>query len=184
MVCTAPHDESIEVYSNCREVELFLNDKSVGRQTKHDDASPRVWRIEFAPGTLKAVGYDVLLVTNELRTAESPVKIVLSADRSQVAHEWDDVVCVTATVVDANGVVVPRASSLISFEISGPGVVAAVDSADNASHELFQAKERHAFQGRCVAYVKATAATGNIVLTASAPELKSASVTLTATAPK
>jgi beta-galactosidase len=53
-----------------------------------------------------------------------------------------------------------------------------VDSADNSSHEPFQASERHAFQGRCVAVLKATAPSGKITLTASAPGLGSASIKL------
>jgi beta-galactosidase len=72
---------------------------------------------------------------------------------------------------------------LITFKISGPGVIAAVDNADSASHEPFQANERHAFQGKCVAFVKASAPSGKIILTASAPGLESGSITLKALPP-
>jgi beta-galactosidase len=67
---------------------------------------------------------------------------------------------------------------LVSFKISGGGVIACMDSGDNVSHEPFQASERRAFQGECVAFVKATAAAGKIILTASAPGLASGSVTI------
>jgi beta-galactosidase len=72
---------------------------------------------------------------------------------------------------------------LITFKISGPGVIAAVDNADNASHEPFQANERHAFQGKCVAFVKASALSGKIILTASALGLESGSVNIKAVEP-
>ena len=85
---------------------------------------------------------------------------------------------VRAKIVDAKGIQIPRANDLVSFKISGPGVIAAVDNADNASQELFQTDSRHAFQGECVAFVKATAATGKIVLTATAAGLKAGSITL------
>ena len=62
-------------------------------------------------------------------------------------------------------------------------MVAAVDSANNASHEPFQADERHAFHGRCVAFVRAGAPSGKMVVTASAPGLKSGSITLKALPP-
>jgi len=58
-----------------------------------------------------------------------------------------------------------------------------VDNADNASHEPFQASERHAYQGECVAFIKATAPAGKIVLTASAPGLKSDQVVIRAFKP-
>jgi beta-galactosidase len=90
---------------------------------------------------------------------------------------------VRATVVDAHGVLVPGASDLITFKITGPGVVAAVDNGDNASHEPFQAAERHAFQGQVVAFIKATAPSGKIVLTATAPGLKTGRTTLKAVPP-
>jgi beta-galactosidase len=114
----------------------------------------------------------------ELRTAGKPSKILLSADQKTLAPGWDDVVFVRVTVVDAKGVVIPNASDLITFKIDGSGIVATVDSGDNSSHEPFQASERRAYQGRCVAVVKATAPSGKITLTASAPGLGSASIKL------
>jgi beta-galactosidase len=58
-----------------------------------------------------------------------------------------------------------------------------VDNGDNASHEPFQATERHAYQGRCVAIVKAKASQGAIAITASAPGLVSGKVSITAVKP-
>ena len=51
-------------------------------------------------------------------------------------------------------------------------MIAAVDSGNNTSHEPFQASERKAYQGRCFAMIKATAAKGRIKLVASAVGLK------------
>jgi beta-galactosidase len=179
---STPHDENVEVYSNCKEVELFLNDKSLGSKALNADASPRIWKVACTPGTLKAVARNNghVVATDELRTAGAPAKIVLTANRDQLPSDWNEVAFVRATVVDAHGVLVPSATNLITFKVSGPGVIAAVDNADNASHEPFPAGERHAFQGRCVAFVKASAPSGKIVLTASAPGLKSGSITIKA----
>ena len=131
-------------------------------------------------GTVKAVGKNNgrVAATYELQTAGKPSGIMLSADRSTLAPGWDDVVYVTATVVDENGVLVPSAGDLITFKISGPGVVAAVDSGNNNSHEQFQAMERKAYQGRCFALLKAKAAAGRITLEASASGLKSKTITV------
>ncbi len=177
---SAPHEENVEVYSNCREVELFLNGKSLGAKPLNADASPRIWKVAYAPGALKAVARNggKTAATHELRTAGRPVGILLAADQSKLAAGWDDVCRVTATVVDEHGVPLPDANDLIAFAISGPGVIAAVDNADNASHEPFQATERHAFQGQCIAFVKASATSGKMVVTASAPGLKSGFFTI------
>ena len=83
-----------------------------------------------------------------------------------------------ATVVDSDDVLVPDAEPLITFNLSGPGFIAAVDSSDIASHEPFQASTRHAYQGTCFAILKASAGRGQLGLTASAPGLKPGSVAI------
>ncbi|HEX6045362.1 MAG TPA: glycoside hydrolase family 2 TIM barrel-domain containing protein [Pyrinomonadaceae bacterium] len=176
------HEETVEVYSNCDEVELVLNGKSLGAKTLPTDASPRVWSVRFEPGTLLAVAKSGgrVVTRNELRTAGAPARILLTADRTRVAPVWDDVVHITAKIVDKNGVLVPTANSLVSFAARGPGVVAAVDNGDNSSHESFQASQRRAYQGLSLAVIKAKASRGRITITASSPGLASGSVTITA----
>jgi beta-galactosidase len=175
-----PHTENVEVYSNCKEVELSLNGKSLGKKEINADASPRDWQVPFSSGTLKAVAWSGKLeITNVLRTAGKPVKIILATEHDDyLTNDWNDVAQVRAKVVDANGITVPRASDLIAFKITGSGVIAAVDNADNASTEPLQAASRHAFQGECVAFVKANTKSGRITLTATATGLKSSTMTL------
>ena len=60
-------------------------------------------------------------------------------------------------------------------------MIAAVDSGNNTSHEPFQASERKAYQGRCFAMIKATAAKGRIKLVASAVGFKEGIVVIDAT---
>lgn len=179
---TEPHEENVEVYSNCREVELILNGKSLGAQPRPADDSPRAWSVPFAPGTLRAVGKNdgKIVAEHELRTAGKPAKIALSADRDRLARDGDDVVTVTAAVVDEKGVLVPGASDRIAFHVAGPGVLAAVDNGDNTDHDPFQANERRAFGGRCIAILRAsaTATSGRITLSASAPGLAGSSVSI------
>ena len=181
----AAHEENVEVYSNCDEVELFLNGKSLGAKQLPRDASPRSWIIPFEPGSLKAIAKNrgQIVATYELHTAGKPAKIILTADRRSVAPIWDDVSYITAKIVDENGVLVPTANDLIVFKVTGPGVVAAVDSGDNSSHEPFQASQRRAYQGLCFAMLKARAPRGRITITASASGLASASVTIAAAHP-
>jgi beta-galactosidase len=107
----------------------------------------------------------------ELRTAGKPSKITLSVDRNTIANDWNEVAFVQAMVTDDNGVMLPNADDLISFQTSG--AVVAVDSADINSHEPYQAATRKAFQGICLAMLKANKNSGKIKLTATAPNLKS-----------
>jgi beta-galactosidase len=181
-----PHDESVEVYSNCKEVELFLNGQSLVKKEINANASPRTWNVPFAPGTLKAVASDEkgnAVATVELKTAGKPAKIVLSTETKTLAAGFDNVAIVRAKITDADGIEIPHASDLISFQISGTAVFAAIDNGDNASHESFQVIRRHAFQGECVAYLRATRATGKITVTATAPGLASNQLEIEAVKP-
>ena len=76
----SPHTENIEIYTNAEEVELFLNDKSIGTEKLHPDASPITFAVPYAPGTLKAVARTAGKVVAEdtLRTAGKPTHLILT----------------------------------------------------------------------------------------------------------
>jgi beta-galactosidase len=178
------HPENVEVYSNCEAVELFLNGQSLGSQPKPTNDSPRKWKVNFAPGKLEAVGRNggLEVARQTLQTAGSAARVRLVPDAAAVSPAWNDVVFVRAFIEDTNGVVVPLANDLVKFNVSGPGTLLAVDNGDCMSTELFQATQRKAYAGRCVAMIRATAGQGDIIITAEAADLKSDSITIKANA--
>jgi beta-galactosidase len=129
--------------------------------------------VPYEPGTLRAVARNdgEVVAEDVLRTAGEPAKIELSADRETVSTDWDEVVHITAEVVDAVGVRIPRTDQVIEFSVDGPGKLIAVDSGDVESIEPFQTNERVAFQGRALAIVRGTAA-GTITVHATAEGLE------------
>ncbi|MGO4379627.1 glycoside hydrolase family 2 TIM barrel-domain containing protein [Pseudoduganella sp. RAF19] len=173
-------DAKVEVYSNADEVELFLNGTSLGAKPKPKNDSPRGWDVTFAPGTLRAVarnsGKEVAV--DELKTAGAPARIALSSSRPALTPDFDDAAFVWAQVVDANGIPNPNATAPITFSINGPGVLAAVDSGNNTSHEAYQSTQCKPQYGRCLAIVKASAAGGAITLKAAAPGIADASINI------
>ncbi len=178
------YDEAkVQVFSNCDEVELFLNDVSIGTKPRpQDDASPRNWSFTFHSGTLKAVAKNggIVVASQVLKTAGQPAKIILQTDKPEVANNWDDVLYISATVVDENGIPCLNADNQISFSVSGAGVLAATDNGDLASTESFLSNKRFCFKGRCIAVVKANADAGKIIITASADKLVSATMSVSA----
>ena len=113
----------IWVYTNCEEVELFLNGVSQGIQKKDNDKLHLVWRLTYTPGTLKAVGRTggKEILTQEVKTAGAPARIMLEADRSSITADGKDLSFITAKIIDENGTVVPLADNLIRFSVSGKG---------------------------------------------------------------
>jgi beta-galactosidase len=140
------------------------------------------WTFPFQPGVLKVVAKKngQVVATDELRTAGPAAKIILETNHPKVSSDFDDVSFVTATVVDANGVRVPSADNLITFKTDGPGTIVAVDNANRASIESYQGDQRKAYNGRAYAALRATAASGNITLTASADGLAPGALTIEA----
>jgi beta-galactosidase len=168
----APHDEDVEVYSNADEVELLLNGRRVGRLPRNADAAPRIFRVTYAPGTLKAIARTSgrVVATHELRTAGPAARIALAVDERSVGTAWDDVAHVTARIVDASGVPLPDAEHAVSFAVDGPALVIAVDDGDPQSHEPYVATVRTAFRGRVLAILRATGS-GRVTVTATADGL-------------
>ncbi len=168
--------ETIDVmaYFNCEEVELFLNDESMGIQTKEGDALHAIWRLSFSPGTIKAVGRTdgKVVLTREIRTAGEPAKILLTADRSTISANGKDLSFITVSILDAEGNLVPYANNLINFNIEGDGIIAGVDNGLQTSHEPFKADHRKAFNGKCLVVIQARKEPGSLQLTASSEGLK------------
>jgi len=169
-------------YFNSDEVELFLNGKSLGTKRKTGDDLHVLWRIPYQPGTLKAVARDngKIVLTEEIRTAEQPAKIILVPDRRNIKADGNDLSFVTVKIVDRNGIVVPHADNLVDFQLSGEGLLAGVDNGSQISHESFKANHRKAFHGLCLAIIQSKGKAGRIVLKANAAGLTPASVEIEA----
>jgi beta-galactosidase len=177
------YDEAhLFVYSNCDEVEIVLNGESKGRQTIHQDATPRFWNIEFEPGVLKAIGYNkgAIVAVDELVTADRGVKLELKAERTTVKNDWDDLVYVTASIVDQAGRVNPTINPSIKVTVSGAGSLVGLDNSSILSHEPYKTNVRTAVDGKVVALIQAKADKGEIIITAEAEGYPSTSLKLEA----
>ncbi|HYX09181.1 MAG TPA: glycoside hydrolase family 2 TIM barrel-domain containing protein, partial [Bacteroidales bacterium] len=171
---------AIEVYANTQEVEIFLNGKSKGVFQVPDNAAPVRTRFTFEPGTIKVVGRndgkDVAI--QEMHTAGEPAKIMLTPSSTQLKNDFDDVVYVTARVTDENGITCPNADQLLNFSVTGAGKILAVDNADLETHIPFSETSRRPLNGRCIAIIRATDTTGQIMVNVTADRLKKGSVIL------
>ncbi len=177
------HGEKVDVvaYFNADEVELFLNGRSQGIKRKQGDEMRVFWRLAFEPGVVQAVSRkNGQVMLREIRTADSPAKIVLTPDRQTIKANGIDLSFVTVKVVDKNGTPVPFADNLIKFELTGPGSIAGVDNGNQISHESFKAHQRKAFHGMALAIVQSKQKSGRIVLKATSGNLTPASVVINA----
>jgi beta-galactosidase len=168
-------------HSNADRVELFLNGKSLGSKDM-----PRLghleWDVPYTPGTLEARGYrgSTVVATDRVETASAPASIRLKTDRRKILADHEDLTIVQVEILDAKGRVVPTASNLVQFSVSGAATIGGVGNGDPSDHDPDKSDRRKAFNGLCMALVQSNGRSGRITLRATSAGLKGASITLTA----
>lgn len=175
--------EKVEIVANTPEVELFLNGQSWGRKPRNADDSAIKFDVPFAPGTIRAVGYDAkgrAVTSDELQTAGPASAVRLVAEQAELAPGFNHVGFIRVEVVDANGTRVPDAAQALTVRVDGPGVLAAFDNGSPTDHTPFASATRPAWNGRALAMVRATGGEGRIQVTVTADGLKPGVAVLTA----
>ncbi|QOY89404.1 glycoside hydrolase family 2 TIM barrel-domain containing protein [Paludibaculum fermentans] len=175
----------VEVYSGAEKVRLFLNGKLIGEKpTGREQEFRAMFDVPYAAGTLKAVGVrgERAVAESVLTTAGRPVQLRLKADRTVVQADGQDLSFVTVEAVDAEGRLQMNADQEAHFAISGPGAIAAVGNADGRDSDSYQGTQRKLYQGRALVIVRAAKQGGTIRLSATAPGLADAAVTIQAKA--
>ncbi len=153
----------VVAYSNCDEVELFLNGKSLGRK-KPEELLDFVWQVPYAPGELKAVGYreNGAVAEKVVSTTGNPLKVRLESDNSDLQPDRQDVSLVTFSVRDAEGRVVPWAQDRIDFRMLGPVRLLGYENGDPVDVTRHRAPYRKVFYGLGRGFYQATGDEGNI----------------------
>ncbi|MGH7980684.1 MAG: DUF4982 domain-containing protein, partial [Limisphaerales bacterium] len=129
-------DINVWVFSNCQEVELFLNGKSLGRK-KMPVNSHLEWMVKYEPGILLARGYNDgnEVLADKVETTGAPTVVELIPDRGDLEADGEDVSVITVQAKDAQGRPVPTADNEITFQLTGPGCIIGVGNGDPSSHE-------------------------------------------------
>jgi beta-galactosidase len=127
---------NVWAYSNCDAVELFLNKKSLGKQVMPANGHLE-WKVKYQPGLLNAIGYKYgkKIATDTLQTTGEPVTINLSANKTIINANKEDIAVITVSAYDKNNLQVPTANNEINFTINGPGKLIGVGNGDPASTE-------------------------------------------------
>ncbi|WP_439132093.1 DUF4982 domain-containing protein [Polaribacter sp.] len=177
------------VYTNYDSAELFVNGKSMGKQTKTKTGTPQeryrlMWNdVVYEPGTVKVVAFDKKgkpVAEKEIKTAGKPYKVVLNPDRKTIKANGKDISFVTVSVVDKNGIPCPTATNQLNFKVSGKGSFRAVCNGDATSLELFHKPTMKLFSGKLVVLVQSTKEEGEIELAVKGKGLKTGKLKLSA----
>ena len=127
---------AVWAYSNCDEVELSLNKKSLGRKTMLRN-SHLEWTVPYESGVLAACGYTngCKVIAEQIETTGEPAVLALLPDRSIIQANMEDVSVITVQVEDTQGRIVPTSQNEVIFSLQGHGRIIGVGNGDPSSHE-------------------------------------------------
>jgi beta-galactosidase len=176
---------AVWVYSNLDEVELLVNGKSLGGK-KVPVLGHVEWKVQYEPGTIEARGMKdgKVVLTDKRETTGSEVSIRLTADRTEIDADGEDVAILMVEALDGGGRRVPIANNKIAFHVSGAGQLIGVGNGNPNCQESDKEPKRSLFNGLAQVLVQSAKRAGEIHVEAvkdgwDGPELMPAKVSIT-----
>ncbi len=170
------------VYSNADEVELFVNGKSLGSQ-KVPHLGHVEWKVRYEPGAIEARASKngKVVLTERRETTGEAAAIRLTADRTEIDADGEDVAVLKVEALDAQGRLVPTDSTRIDFKVTGAGALIGVGNGDPNCQESDKASKRSLFHGLAQVIVQSTKEPGTITVEAvhQGRSLKPSTLTIT-----
>ena len=158
------------IASNLEWVELFWNDISCGKQRidhQNGDTFLAHRKLKYAPGVLRAVGYDANGSVAAEMTQQSfgdTVSFMATPNAFEWKPEMGELCFVTIQAVDQNGIVVENATDYVHVEVEGPATLLALDNGDSTDFTSYQSHERRLFSGKLMALLRLRQTAGFITI--------------------
>jgi beta-galactosidase len=136
----------VTVYTNCDELELFLNGDSLGRK-QIEKYGHGEWNVPYEAGELKVFGYrNGKIVAEDKRTTTGKAVSLRLTSVNEFEANGRDLALFTCECLDENGNVVPDASEYVKFSVNAPAKIIGTGS-DNCDHNNVANNERQMFMG-------------------------------------
>jgi beta-galactosidase len=134
--------------------------------------------VPYSKGALKAIGITngKEIATKVFKTAGKPSHLILTADRTKINADRNDLAYVSVEVRDKDENLVPKTNISIKFTVSGGGELLASGNAAPDDMHSFRKPECKTFNGKCLAIVRPYAKAGSIKVNAEAVGLPNATI--------
>lgn len=161
----------VEVYSHYPAVRLLLNGRPVGE--KPVEEMKAVFTLAYTSGELRAEGLrdGETIEAQTLQTAGEPVSIRLTADRSELDADGQDLSFIVIEAVDAAGQTVPVAGNRLSVSVKGAAVLLALGNADIKDEDPYFDHTHHLWKGRALLVVRSNGKSGKADVQVSAGDM-------------
>ena len=147
----------VEVYAPGDEVELFCNEKSLGRKASGETAGFRtLFETVYEPGTLKAVVYEKgkAVESCELITPDGKGSLRLYAETLEPGEQGGQLVYVRISNQDGQGNVISHRERTLKASVLGEGRILGFGSADPKTAYSYQTEETRTWQGQALLIVR------------------------------
>lgn len=178
----AGKDIVVQCYTNCEEAELFLNGKSLGKQSRLDFADDNIikWLVPYTAGELKVLAYNDKKQVDSyiIQTNSDLERIVLESYKSELVADGYDLSVVKAKLIDSKGEIITDSDQELTFELQGNGINIGVDNGwerNVASHKTDLIKT---YQGNAFVHIQSTQEAGTIKLKAKCGSVYSETLTI------
>ena len=170
------------VNSNADNVELFLNERSLGKKDMPRNGHLQ-WQVNYEPGTLEAIAYKKgRKFQTKIETTGKPAEIVISPYKTTMLADGKDATVINISVIDLKGREVPDANNLIRFSVQGNAKIIGVGNGDPSSHEPDKFSDtfaqRYLFNGKCQVILQSGLTQSRIYFEAKADSLWSGSTNI------
>ncbi len=183
----------VKAYSNADYVELFFNERSLGKQKiNHKDGKAPFgqWQLEYHKGEIKALAYDErgnVIAEDVKRSFGDPARIVLAPEpdynSNRHCEERSDEVIhfIQIMLADKAGTLVENARNYITVNVAGEAELLGMDNGDSTDYEEYKPEgsrshTRKLFANRLIAIVRSKTAAASFVVTAASAGLPNVSI--------
>lgn len=175
---------NLYTYTNADEVELLVNGKSIGVQQNSTEVTKRntiYWKnVPYSAGKITAIarkgGKEV--ARHELETTGKAVALKLETENLNWKADGMDLQYVKVYAVDSIGNKVATVSGEVTFDVSGPAAIIAVDNGNHSSDDLFSGNKKKLYNGFAMAILRSSQKGGIVKLKVTANGLKQVKKTL------
>ena len=168
----------VVIYSNCDEVELQVNNVSLGSKTYTGEQL--VWLVPFVPGKIEARGRrnGKQVATDCFQTADKPYSVSFTCNKTSVKAGSSEVIRVEIDVVDQANTPCPYAAEDLNFKVEGPLRLIGVDNGDPTDMFPYKEPRCRSFRSKCVVLMQPTEVPGKASLTIQTKHLKENKINL------
>ncbi|MFY0607644.1 MAG: DUF4982 domain-containing protein [Cyclobacteriaceae bacterium] len=156
----------VQVYTNCDEVELLVNNESQGRKKLSDFSEDNIvkWAINYQEGNAIIKGYNngKHLAGYALFTNTDPFAVILTSDKDTLLADHYDLAHISLEVLDTKGHKIKDAEVPVQFTIEGPGEIVAVDNGSENNVQSHYANELVTSKGNAYVIIRNTGEMGTI----------------------